>query len=213
MMNPIWWVKGLDAHSNTPVEILHVVLLGFVKYFWRDAIKNQLKDKESKKELLATRLSCLDVSRLGISPLAGHTLVQYSGSLVGHDFRAIAQVAPFVLKDLVTPECYKTWISLSKLVPLVWRLEIEDLDLYLASLKHKIEQFLICAACWSGAWFNKPKFHILMHLPDHIWQFGPAILFATKAFKSFNAVIRAKSVHSNRQAPSRNIARAFAHGN
>ncbi|KAJ2936113.1 hypothetical protein H1R20_g977, partial [Candolleomyces eurysporus] len=94
MMNPIWRVKGLDAHSDTPVEILHVVLLGFVKYFWRDAIKNQLKDKEPKKELLATRLSCLD----------------YSGSLVGRDFRAIAQVAPFVLKDLP---------------------EIEDVDLYM----------------------------------------------------------------------------------
>lgn len=48
---------------------------------------------------------------------------------------------------------------------------------------------------------------------EHIRRFGPAILFATEAFESFNAIIRAKSVHSNRHAPSRDIARSFAQGN
>lgn len=66
---------------------------------------------------------------------------------------------------------------------------------------------------WTPRWFNKPKFHIILHLVPHIRRFGPASLFATEAFESFNAVIRAKSVHSNHHAPSRDIARAFAHGN
>jgi hypothetical protein len=52
-----------------------------------------------------------------------------------------------------------------------------------------------------------------LHLPEHIRRFGPAILFATEAFESFNAIIRAKSVHSNRHAPSRDIALAFAQSN
>ena len=81
------------------------------------------------------------------------------------------------------------------------------------ALRNEIDSFLMYTAKWSGRWFNKPKFHLLLHLPDHIRRFGPAILFVTEAFEAFNAVIRAKSVHSNRQAPSHDIALAFAQGN
>lgn len=81
------------------------------------------------------------------------------------------------------------------------------------TLTHEIRNFLVLAAKWTNRWFNKPKFHILVHLPDHIRRFGPAMLFATEAFESFNAIIRAKSVHSNRHAPSRDIGNAFAQGN
>ncbi|TRM70314.1 hypothetical protein BD626DRAFT_448805 [Schizophyllum amplum] len=212
-MSPVWRINGLDPHADTPVEVLHVVLLGFVKYFWRDLIQNKLKRKDDMKALLKTRLSSVDVSGLGISPLNGETLVQYAGSLTGRDFRAIAQVAPFVLYDMVSSDCYAAWLSLSKLIPLVWQPEIENIHTYLPLLHLEIQQFLLCTARWTSQWFNKPKFHIIVHLPEHIRRFGPAILFATEAFESFNAVIRAKSVHSNRHAPSRDIALAFAQGN
>ncbi|KAJ6548288.1 hypothetical protein B0H10DRAFT_1698406, partial [Mycena sp. CBHHK59/15] len=72
--------------QDTPVEILHVILLGFVKYFWRDAV---VWVKKSDKEVLTSELSSFNVSGLGISPLADHTLVNYSGSLTGHDFQTI----------------------------------------------------------------------------------------------------------------------------
>lgn len=65
---------------------------------------------------------------------------------------------------------------------------------------------------WTPRWFNKSKFHIILHVVDHIRRFGPAALFATESFESFNAVIRAKSIHSNHCAPSRDIAHSFAHG-
>ncbi|KAF9037536.1 hypothetical protein BJ165DRAFT_1532213 [Panaeolus papilionaceus] len=85
MTDQIFRIQGLDAHTDIPVVISHVVLPGFVKYFWCDVITNQLKDKQ-KKDLLVTRLLSLDVSGLGISPLQSKTRivtrVQYSGSLV-----------------------------------------------------------------------------------------------------------------------------------
>lgn len=80
-------------------------------------------------------------------------------------------------------------------------------------MKDAIDYFLDCTAHWTPWWFNKPKFHILLHLVDHIHDFGPPSLFATEAFKSFNTLICVKSVHSNCLAPSRDIAWALTQGN
>ena len=63
---------------------------------------------------------------------------------------------------------------------------------------------------WTPRWFNKNKFHLLKHLCEHICLFGPAILFATEAQESFNAVIRAWCINSNRLAPSRDTANCAA---
>jgi hypothetical protein len=125
----------LDPHQDTPVEILHVVLLGFVKYLWRDLVQNQVGSNDDKKILLVTRLSSFNVSGLKIPPLAGQTLVQYSGSLTGRDFRALAQAVPFVAYDLVPKDCLATWVSLSRLIPLIWQPEIEDIGTHCVRLR------------------------------------------------------------------------------
>ncbi|KAH6876645.1 hypothetical protein BKA70DRAFT_1128177 [Coprinopsis sp. MPI-PUGE-AT-0042] len=210
--SPVWRIKGLDPHHDTPVEILHVVLLGFVKYFWRDVCQNRVK-KDPQRRKLIDRLNSLDVRGLGISKIRGTTLVQYCGSLTGRDFRVVAQVAPFVLYDLVDEDLLAVWVSLSKIIPLIWTPSIDNIDEYTTILEREIEQFLLRTARVTNRWFSKPKFHVVLHLPSHIRRFGPAILFATENFESFNAIIRAKSVHSNRQAPSRDIAIQFAQAN
>ncbi|KAI0310881.1 hypothetical protein OF83DRAFT_1026280, partial [Amylostereum chailletii] len=77
-------------------------------------------------------------------------------------------------------------------------------------LKRTIDHFLETTWWCTPRWFNKPKFLILLHLPDNGVCFGPAMLFATEGFESFNAIIRAHSVHSNHQACSRDIALSIA---
>ncbi|KAG8756176.1 hypothetical protein FRC11_005490 [Ceratobasidium sp. 423] len=207
LFNPALFIPDLDANQDTPVEILHVILLGIVKYFWRDAVAHQTAEG---KETLKARISSLDVSGLGLSPLCGATLVQYAGSLTGHDFRAIIQIGPLVLYGLVPSCVYNAWLALSRLGPLAFQQEIYDIDVYSGHLTSAINALLDATVRWTPQWFNKPKFHILLHLPGHVLRFGPAILFATETFESYNFVIRLRSVHSNRHAPSHDIGRAFS---
>ncbi|KAH9925773.1 uncharacterized protein B0H18DRAFT_1085196 [Fomitopsis serialis] len=167
-----------DPNQDSPFEALHVVLLGVVKYFWRDAVARQTADG---KEILKARLTSVDVSGLDISPLRAQTLVQYAGSLVGRDFRAILQVAPTVLYGLIPSEAYEAWTALCRLAPLIFQPQIENTPDYFRRLEHSVYDFLAATALWT-----------------------------TQGFESYNFVIRLRSVHSNRHAPSKDIAQAFS---
>lgn len=122
------------------MEILHVILLGFVKYFWRDAI-HRLSSEQ--RDILIARLSCFDTSGLGIPPLSGSTLVTYAGSLTGRDFCAIAQVAPFVLYDLLEKDLLEAWNALGILVPLVWQPQMDDVHQHIVRFVNKCTFLLI----------------------------------------------------------------------
>lgn len=113
------------------MEILHVILLGVVKYYWRDAVARIPKKDQ---DILVGRLSSFNTWGMGFSPLAGKTLVNYAGSLTGRDFRALVQAAPFVLHGLLLNEQLEVWKALSTLVSLVWQPEIHNVEQYLVSL-------------------------------------------------------------------------------
>ncbi|KAJ7877372.1 hypothetical protein B0H14DRAFT_2342326, partial [Mycena olivaceomarginata] len=117
------------------------------------------------------------VSGLGVSSFAGPTLVNYASSLTGRDFRVIVQAASFVLQGLLPAQYIELWTSLSAVVTLVWHPEIPDLDKYIVDLDAAIKHFLDCTCGLTLQWLNKPKFHVILHLPAHIGRFGPAMLF------------------------------------
>ncbi|KAF9000376.1 hypothetical protein BDZ89DRAFT_1121660 [Hymenopellis radicata] len=188
MFNPLLYVHDLNVNSDSPVEILHVILLGFVKYFWRDAVSRQTNET---KRILKARINAFNVDGLGITKPRGHTLVH-------------------ILQGLVPEPAYEAWLALSRLGPLAFQPIITDKTKYLTRLEDAIFDFLACTALWNTQWFNKPKFHVLLHLPRHVQRFGPGILFATESFESYNAVIRGRSVHSNHLAPSADIGISFS---
>ncbi|KAL1674251.1 hypothetical protein EV122DRAFT_282209 [Schizophyllum commune] len=207
--SPVWRLRDLDPHAHTPIEILHVVMLGFLKYFWRDAVARMSDDQ---KDTVKHRLSSLNVRGLDpkITALRGNTLVQYCGSLVGRDFRIVSQTVIFAIYDVLPAEILDAWAALCAIAPLLCQPGTDDKEVYMLHVQHAIEHFLRLTMKWSPRWSNKPKFHLLLHIVEHIRLFGPPLLFATEVFESYNAVIRAWSVNSNGQAPSRDIARAAA---
>ncbi|KAL1714991.1 hypothetical protein EV715DRAFT_208510 [Schizophyllum commune] len=207
IFSPVLRLDEFDPATDTPVEILHVVLLGFVKYFWRDAVSRQ---SDRGKEILIARINSFDTNGLNVARGRGATLVYYAGSLTGRDFRLVVQMAPSILPGLVPDVVYDAWLSLCRLCPLLYQHEISDVSAYVVRLEAAIDMFLATTALWNTAWFNKPKFHILLHAPAHIRRLGPAPLMSTEGYESFNHVIRCRSVHSPRHAPSHDIAQSFS---
>ena len=92
----------------------------------------------------------------------------------------------------------------------MFQTHIEDMQVYLHEMRMHIKLFLIEVIRMSSRWANKPKFHMLTHLPEAILRFGPPSLFATEKFESYNSILRTASIHSNRHSPSRDIALSFS---
>ncbi|KNZ57692.1 hypothetical protein VP01_2098g2 [Puccinia sorghi] len=204
--NPFLNLKGFDGVDDTPVEVLHVVLLGVVKYLARDFVAS-VTAKEKYK--LIARLESFDSKSLNITSLKPAYLIQHIKSLVGRDLKIILQAAPFIFYDLMSPEKISIWSALCKLAPLIFQTHIQKMDQFIEKLENHIDVFLLQLIKSSAQWVNKPKVHMLRHLPESIRQFGPASLFSTEKFESYNGVLRKASVHSNKQAPGRDIAISF----
>ncbi|CAH7677114.1 hypothetical protein PPACK8108_LOCUS12247 [Phakopsora pachyrhizi] len=183
LFNPFYELKGFDGHKDTPVEVLHVIFLGIVKYLYCDLICGLTVDK---KEELVARFQSFDISNLNIPSIKAKYLVQHYSSLVGKDFKIIIQAAPFVFFTIIEESRQKIWISLCHLCSLIFQTHISRLENYVANLNSFTQDFLIKLISSNAQWVNKPKFHILLHLSQSVARFGPASLFATEKFESYN---------------------------
>ncbi|PLW49893.1 hypothetical protein PCANC_07137 [Puccinia coronata f. sp. avenae] len=207
LYNPFLTLEGFDGVLDTPVEILHVVLLGVVKYLARDNI-SKLKEKE--KSILIGRLDSLNCLSMNFDWIKGNYLIKHIKSLVGRLFKVILQSAPFVLLDLLSPKRQEIWLALCKMCAFIFQTRIANMDIYLDQLTLHIHWFMRLIIESNAQWVNKAKLHMLLHLPQSIRRFGPASLFSTEKFESYNGVLRKASVHSNRLSSSRDLAVTFA---
>ncbi|KAA1076653.1 hypothetical protein PGT21_014571 [Puccinia graminis f. sp. tritici] len=201
LFNPFFQVP------DTPVEVLHVFLLGIVKYLVRDLMGRM---KPAQLDLIEGRYRAFNLAGLNIPWLSPHYMAKHSSNFVGKEFKAVLQSAPFVLFEFMDDPERQAWIALCQLAPLVFQTHIDEMRPYLALLRFHIEKFLYYVIKITAQWVNKPKFHMLLHLPDSIERFGSASLYATEKFESYNGTLRKAAVHSNRQSPGKDIANSFA---
>ncbi|KAI6144748.1 hypothetical protein BKA82DRAFT_4330916 [Pisolithus tinctorius] len=106
-INPLLGMKDVNIHLDMPMEILHMILLGVMKYFWGQTVF--LLKKANLVSTFQSRLDAIDQDRLN----------------------SLAQVMPFVIHDLVLQHVMDGWTSIGELVVLLWHTKIDNTDEYL----------------------------------------------------------------------------------
>ncbi|TPX64359.1 hypothetical protein CcCBS67573_g08432 [Chytriomyces confervae] len=195
-------LPGFSPHAQTPVEILHTLLLGVIKYLATEA-KEKLASKKSLKPKAASLF--VTVSMHQRSHLSAKQVTHYIGSMNGKDFKALAQIGPLFFswfqRDLTW-----LWMASSILTKLAYDSKYTQLGLQYRHLQKATVavQRLFHLVLPSAS--NKLKIHLLSHLPDNFRIWGPLSLYAVEVPEQMNGDVRKDIVNSNRHSPSRDVA-------
>ncbi|KAJ7477986.1 hypothetical protein B0H11DRAFT_2424571 [Mycena galericulata] len=200
--------KGFDPTKDTPVEILHTILLGVVKYIWHSSHTSWTP---AQKQTYSLRLQATNTDGLSIHPIRAPYIMQYANSLIGRQFKTIAQVNVFHVHDILSPELFAVWRAVGEFSALIWVPEIRNLDEYLNDVRIAAGNVMDTFAVVDPTKIlSKIKLHLLTHCPEDIIAFGPLVGVITENFECFIGVFRVCSVLSNHLAPSRDIALQLA---
>ncbi|KAF7365642.1 hypothetical protein MVEN_00437800 [Mycena venus] len=116
-VNPLLDISGLDPNRDTPVEILHTILLGIIKYVWYMVHSGW---SEAQWDLFVVRLQSTDIDGLTIPPIRAAYMMQYRNGLIGKHFKTLMQTMFRFLQLLPqSQQPLNRW-----LLPKVWILTI-----------------------------------------------------------------------------------------
>ncbi|OAV90013.1 hypothetical protein PTTG_09937, partial [Puccinia triticina 1-1 BBBD Race 1] len=132
LFNPFLQLLGFDGCHDTPVEVLHVVLLGIIKYIAIDFLSNTIKPRQVN-DLLGAWQSFITNS-LDLPAIDAAYLYKHHKSMVGKDFKIILQCAPFVFFQFMDGQQRELWHALCRMAPYIFQTHIPDMEVYLDQL-------------------------------------------------------------------------------
>ncbi|KAI9092383.1 hypothetical protein DFS34DRAFT_575283 [Phlyctochytrium arcticum] len=206
LINPLFRLPSFSGHQDLPVEVLHTILLGIIKWLSR-ASQKKLSDRQQRELLL--RVDALNWQGFQ-RPFRGKEMVQYGGSLVGKDFRRWIQMAPFAYDGFLPESWMRAWFCMADVFLLVYVQSIPNMELYLRDLQRAMTAMYASICDIDIAIFSRRKYHALVHIIEDIRRFGPPRLYASEKFESFNPIVRNQLNHTNRHSPSKDVSIRFA---
>ncbi|KAL0081895.1 hypothetical protein J3Q64DRAFT_1623137, partial [Phycomyces blakesleeanus] len=215
-------LQSFDPSTDTPVEVLHNILLGVAKYLVNDLVKVVLKKNPNQMARLSKALKDYENSQ-GMSRKFTREL-RHCGSFLGRDYKVLLQILPAILVtefandsilSLITP----SFVRLGRLCSLVfvravrydYNMYIDEVEKAVTSLIQELHHYVItCEIEGHNPYSSKPKVHLLTHLPDDLRRFGTALHYETEKGEQFNKHIREHLMHTNRLNTSRDVCLKFA---
>ncbi|XP_065894304.1 uncharacterized protein [Dysidea avara] len=176
-----------DIVTMTMVDPMHTVFLGMIRHETDLIFQDPLFCKESQR-VFSSRLKCLrvpyDVGRL---PSSLGEKLEFS-NLTADQWKNFALIyAKPCLWDLLPPDSYESICMLCDIVQLIVQPSLTDADIsrldYLLKSHHRYFENIY------GRFQVSVNYHVALHIPDMIRDFGPPHAFWYFSFERMNGVL------------------------
>ncbi|GAA5986287.1 hypothetical protein JCM5350_002968 [Sporobolomyces pararoseus] len=202
---------GFDCNRDTVQDLLHVGLLGIVKYKWGELVK-----LPKIKEVLTFLLRSMSTRGISVRDTEPNLYVYKARGLVGRDYKLLVQLAPMFIailkkQGLVSDEIAEVWFSMARLLGLLYRRSVSDRSKYTARLRSELASFYhACFAQNPLDVLKKLKYHSLTHVVDDSEWIGLPSNLDNETIESLNGLARQQIQSTNKQNVERDVSTAFA---